>query len=402
MKTKFFFLLVFISTFSFAGRAQVITNYSDADGLADNYVNGGVAIGADGTKWFGTANGLSKFDNSQWTTYTTAHGLVSNYINCVTIDQSGNVWIGTDNGVSKFDGTNWSTFTTTQGLIDNAVYSVFCASNGDLWFGTYSGVSKFNGTTWTNYGTSQGLSSISITCFAENSNNDIWIGTLGGGVNIFNGTTFSLLNSTLNGLPNDNVFSIAFDSNGLAFVGTWYGVSKLNSGNTVDTTYVYPQLYNNFVRDIVFDGDGNMWTGVFADYNLDGGVTRFDGSNWNSMSTPMGLADMQVKQLAVDADNNIWVATGNGVSKIQYHVSLNDIESQNINLFPNPCSNFLKIEGDYTLASVKVLDVLGNLVINSKLTDDNVVNVQELKEGVYFIIIESADFSATKRFVVSR
>jgi ligand-binding sensor domain-containing protein len=47
--------------------------------------------------------GLSKFDNTNWTTYDTSNsGLVDNHVNAIAIDASRNKWFGTWGGVSRF------------------------------------------------------------------------------------------------------------------------------------------------------------------------------------------------------------------------------------------------------------------------------------------------------------
>ena len=54
-----------------------------------------------GNKWFGTYNGVSKFDGSNWTTYrfnNTANGLVNNWVNAIIIDAKGDIWFGTSGG----------------------------------------------------------------------------------------------------------------------------------------------------------------------------------------------------------------------------------------------------------------------------------------------------------------
>jgi len=77
MKNVFFsvFSCILICT-SFLLHAQVFTNYSTINGLPDNYVNG-VAVDANNNKWFGTQAGVGKFDNTNWTIYTTAQGLLT-------------------------------------------------------------------------------------------------------------------------------------------------------------------------------------------------------------------------------------------------------------------------------------------------------------------------------------
>ncbi len=45
--------------------------------------------------------GVSKFDGTIWTTYTTADGLANDTITAIAIDAQGNKWFGTLGGVTK-------------------------------------------------------------------------------------------------------------------------------------------------------------------------------------------------------------------------------------------------------------------------------------------------------------
>jgi len=95
---------------------------------------------------------VSEFDGTNWTTYTTADSLASNYVNAIAIDGAGHKWFGTSGGgVSEFDGTNWITYTTADGLASNGVYAIAIDGAGHKWFGTYGGVSEFipGGVTYT-------------------------------------------------------------------------------------------------------------------------------------------------------------------------------------------------------------------------------------------------------------
>ena len=62
-----------------------------------------IAIDSTGNKWLGTigGGGVSKFDGTTWTTYTTANGLASNTVRAIATDSAGNKWFSTDAGVSK-------------------------------------------------------------------------------------------------------------------------------------------------------------------------------------------------------------------------------------------------------------------------------------------------------------
>jgi len=147
---------------------------------------------------------VSKFDGTNWTTYATANGLVSNKVYSIAIDGEGNKWFGTDAGVSKFDGINWTTYNTTNGLLCNEVHSIAIDSKGNKWFGVYGygqygGASKFNDTTWTSYK----MANMVNTSIAINASDYIWFGTLGE-LRKFDGT-----NWTRYGIPGGPEYSAA-------------------------------------------------------------------------------------------------------------------------------------------------------------------------------------------------
>ncbi|MGA2624948.1 MAG: two-component regulator propeller domain-containing protein, partial [Bacteroidota bacterium] len=63
-----------------------------------------VAVDYHGTAWFGTDQGLSRYDRKNWTTFTHSNSLVPNdEITALLIDYNGNLWIGTTNGVAVYN-----------------------------------------------------------------------------------------------------------------------------------------------------------------------------------------------------------------------------------------------------------------------------------------------------------
>ncbi|MBT3685277.1 MAG: hypothetical protein HOG40_06315, partial [Cryomorphaceae bacterium] len=44
------------------------------------------------------------------TNYTTADGLISDFVECIDVDITDNIWFGTSVGVQVFDGTNWVSY----------------------------------------------------------------------------------------------------------------------------------------------------------------------------------------------------------------------------------------------------------------------------------------------------
>jgi ligand-binding sensor domain-containing protein len=104
-----------------------------------------VAVAADGVLWAGTLEqGVSRFDGSNWITYTVEDGLANNTVREIAVDLEGGVWFGTVNGVSYFKDETWTTYTEDDGLVKNDVRSIVVAPDGALWFGTLGGgVSRF-------------------------------------------------------------------------------------------------------------------------------------------------------------------------------------------------------------------------------------------------------------------
>src|SRR5215213_4369405 len=75
---------------------------------------------------------------------TTDNGLSHDNIHCITRDKQGFIWFGTMNGLNRFDGLQFHTFTNspndTTSLVNNYVTTAACDDNGYLWVATSNGV----------------------------------------------------------------------------------------------------------------------------------------------------------------------------------------------------------------------------------------------------------------------
>ena len=76
------------------------------DGLSQSYVNC-VVQDKHGFMWFGTQDGLNKYDGYHFNVYKNypkeSNSISSNFIHDIKIDERGNLWIATDNGLNMFD-----------------------------------------------------------------------------------------------------------------------------------------------------------------------------------------------------------------------------------------------------------------------------------------------------------
>jgi signal transduction histidine kinase len=66
---------------------------------------------------------------------TTANGLPSNYIFCVTEDSDGFMWVGTDKGLCRYNGASWEVWDIDNGLPGNYINKLFSDKQNGLWLG---------------------------------------------------------------------------------------------------------------------------------------------------------------------------------------------------------------------------------------------------------------------------
>jgi pimeloyl-ACP methyl ester carboxylesterase/sugar lactone lactonase YvrE len=164
---------------------------------------------------------------------------------------------------------------------------------------------------WTTYTTRHGLASNAVSSIAVDSDGHVWVGTFGGGVSRFDGQEWFTY-STGHGLADDWVTAVVVDSDGDMWAGT-YGGGLSRFDGTQWTTYTAADsgLANGWITALAIDRSGNLWVGTDG-----GGVSRFDGQSWQAF-TPAnsGLASFWVTALAADGDT-LWVGTyDSGISR---------------------------------------------------------------------------------------
>ncbi|MBK9255461.1 MAG: histidine kinase [Saprospiraceae bacterium] len=71
--------------------------------------------------------------------YSTEHGLTSPEVYCVLQDSKGYMWFGTDQGVSRFDGYQFYNFGRSEGLTSHVIFSMIEDKNQDIWISTMTG-----------------------------------------------------------------------------------------------------------------------------------------------------------------------------------------------------------------------------------------------------------------------
>jgi PAS domain S-box-containing protein len=167
-------------------------------GVPEGLPNGRVyafAEGPDGTRWFGTRGGLSRWRNGQWTHWQQRRGTIGALtfrmpirVFTLAVDRGGRPWFGSGDPadysyglgtVEENDSLRF--FTTADGLLNNVVWQVLPDPDGTIWVTTEGGVSAWRDGIWFNFGTDRGLGHTGAWPLHLR-DGILQIGTLGGGV----------------------------------------------------------------------------------------------------------------------------------------------------------------------------------------------------------------------------
>jgi len=149
------------------------------------------------------------------------------------------------------------------------------------------------------------LQDYDITSIAFDSEGTAWIGTFKQGIIKYDGsaTYYHSENSTL---PDSIVvWDLAVDKNDVVWIGSDFGLIKYDRNNfTVYNTSNSP-LAEDVVWSIVVDNDNVLW--LSSCRFRQGGLMTFDGVNW-TLYTPdnSDLPSNGVRDIAIDSQNTIW------------------------------------------------------------------------------------------------
>ena len=390
--------LLFLTLFA---NSQTFTNYTTVEGLPHNNVNCLVQDTA-GNMWFGTQNGIAKFDGVvTWTVFNTTTNpvLADNTITAIAVDSDNNIWVGTDFGVSVYDGSNFTTYTTVHGLGDDRIHHIAQAPNGDIWLSDFDGATVYDGISFKDYNMTDGLPFGGINYIDFDSNGDVFMASALGGMVHFDGVGFTIY-TTANGLLSNVTRAITIDAANNKWIGTSSGISVFDNSNTLVDAHTIMLILPapdtlNPVEDVKINSQGDVWTGIYVDYLVtEGGIAvNTGGPTWSDYDVSDGLVGPVIRKIAIDNMDNVWVGTSTGVSKLSFPNAIDDINfaSNGFKIYPNPTSGVLNI----TMENVNQIDQNVTLYNTSmqmvKQIDINTsqqlvsVSISDLDHGLYFV-----------------
>lgn len=266
-------------------------------------------------------------------TLTQADGLASNTVLTIFEDDHGAMWFGTTDGLTRYDGKSFRTFTVQDGLADDTVSVIFQDRQGMLWFGTGAsslpgrGVSRYNEHEFQNFTTAHGLASNTVKDILEDGMGRLWFATGSpDGVSRYDGENFDTL--LIDGpmgvftLPEwwNVVETITQDTAGNLWFGSQAGISYYNVKTSGFRYFaVHEEGFTPFVEmgnmpsarvtDLQFDTKQNLWITQDMAAPDDSGVRRYDGKELISFPRSEELPMSGVKNILLDSKGNLWFSS---------------------------------------------------------------------------------------------
>ncbi|REL24619.1 GHKL domain-containing protein [Rhodohalobacter sp. SW132] len=340
-----FCLFLFLNIWALSGFSQSpgqlkLDHLTIEDGLSQS---SGLAILQDryGYMWFGTLNGLNKFNGYDFTIYeydaADSTSLTSSHISYLFEDSRGNLWIGTTGaGINLYNRKkdNFSNYRTDYvdhhlSISDNSVSSIIEGPGDKFWIGTNSGLNLFDRDTeefihfYAVDDQPKTLSSSNITSLFLDSSETLWIGTTKG-LNYWDDMT-----GTFGHYKNDpsdpysishNVVSAIYeDTSGNLWVGTNEGgLHMFDPSEEKFYNYRYDEddpysISGNSILTILEDSRDVLWIGTENQ-----GLNVFDREEQifhrykSNVSNPASLKHNSVYSLYENSDNILWIGTYSG------------------------------------------------------------------------------------------
>jgi len=291
-----------------------------------------------GRVWIATYGGLDRLDPR--TGKLDRFQLPGDRVRGLLVDRAGQVWVGSRDGLQRWreDAGRFERVASDplvkESLSGEFVSQLFEDERGRIWIGTTEhGAAVLDAATGAlrrlrprgDDAAAGGLSHFWVYGFAQATPGEIWVATFGGGVDVVDADSLSVvarlrrdaaLDDTVGG---DRIGAILRDRSGVVWVGTWgQGLSRHDPSTrafrTIRHSPARPEGLSHPAAVRALDmRDGTIWVGTNGNgidvLDLERGVV---GGHRPDPANPAALADGAVTSLARDEDGTAWVGTLSG------------------------------------------------------------------------------------------
>jgi two-component system sensor histidine kinase ChiS len=260
-------------------------------------------------------------------------GLSQNTVYTIFQDSKGLMWFGTQDGLNKYDGYEFTVYRhdpqIADSLSNNEIFAIFEDSQSTLWIGTAKGLNRFDRQheQFIHYfhepNNPYSLSHDEIWSIYEDNQGNLWIGTHGGGLNRFDRQQKQFIHyqhnpDDPNSLSSNDVWPIYQDHNGTLWIGTYNkGLNKFDAQHNHFIHYSFkvedPDPGNDYITSLYQDEAGWLWIS-----SAGGGIHKLNPQTEQIIhysydpNDPNSLSDNIVTTIKGDENGKIWIATDGG------------------------------------------------------------------------------------------
>jgi ligand-binding sensor domain-containing protein/signal transduction histidine kinase/ActR/RegA family two-component response regulator len=248
---------------------------------------------------------------------TISEGLPSTSITALSLDREGYLWLATYDGLHRYDGLSYDTWhhdpADATSLAGNAVQALFVDKDDNVWVASESaGVSVLDARRrgLRHYPPAQHPAFSHDVYAIAQQGQDLWFGTFGGGlVRLSSDGRISRFDraSTAGALPDDRVFALRTDDEGVLWIGTYGGVASYDGARFKATTLPDAKAQPPVLS--ISEADDNLYVGT------KGGVyVRRPDGNWQRSAWSAMFEDgNQLWSIAEDGAGGLWIGSQRGL-----------------------------------------------------------------------------------------
>ena len=428
-KLLYIFSLLFFHTCTFGQSKVLIEKVTIEDGLSQNLI---YDLYQDELKfiWIGTKDGLNRYDGFDFKVFNYSfndrNSISSNYVTEILEDDSSNLWLGTKAGGLNFYDRSENRFynykVNPKGTVSSITISTLARdSKQNLLIGTQNnGAYTFNvsGQVFqpfqlgSIYSSLNGISSISK--IKEDKAGNILISTYGAGFFIYNFenksyTRFDLSLAAKSNQKANRIFTF-FQSDSIVWLGTRFGLIKLNLLNAKQERYIFIQSDNDTAKvHSIIPAENNLkeggsWEviGFVQGHGTTNSPKSYSFTDLLNLNPNLTRLDYRLKQIDNDgtfAYSKVVTVDLTNITSVDDQVKYEFALEQN---YPNPFNPSTTIK--FTVPSVEtghapslqttllVYDILGREVatlVNQKFQPGNheiFFDASNLSSGMYIYI----------------
>ena len=299
----------------FDGVQFTIFNKTNTPGLENNEIS---ALFADEDNlWIGThGGGLTRLHAGRFTAYNSKNSPLPDAILCLFEDSGGALWIGTDGGgLFQFAKHAFHRYTRKDGLSDDSVFAVASGPDRALWIGTRAGLMRMVDGHFVAYTGKKGTSTPErpqdVRCIHIGRNGFVWVGTNGSGLFRLGKDSIRRF-TTSDGLSSNAIFSLYEDRAGTLWIGTIGGGIDRWAHGVLSSFTSKDGLLGDDIWGLLEDREGSLWAGAAG-----AGLNRFRDSLFTTLSTRDGLTGDIILPILETSDKALWIGTSQGANRLK-------------------------------------------------------------------------------------